>query len=135
MSFLSNLIKWKVVYGDPIIVSGMDSGALISQAVLSPSTTKSTLTLSQPAKGLRIVATGLNPTATTAPMLSYLCFDAPNDATRDSWLTDTIAAPRVAIRMNGQAIEIDFNGDTVSTIGYVMNGTDATARIHVEAIV
>jgi len=56
------------------VVTQLPLGVSISQIVLTPTTSAQTHTLTNAAKGVRIVATGLNPAVTTAASFVYLCF-------------------------------------------------------------
>lgn len=124
-----------------LTVSVLPPGVLTAQPVISITVgnistagpaTPATVTLSNPAKGLRITALGASDTG----KFLYAVFDAPNDATRDTWLTETNAAPRVALRVGAEPLELNFNGATVTSMGYKLNAAaTGPVSIHVEAIV
>lgn len=119
-------------------------GTPVAQPTVTASTTASAIiSLSQPAKGVRLVVVnkdaGTATTPTAADGYFNVVFDPPSDLIKADWLNETLAGPRHRVTTK-QALEIYFQDSagtalTVSTFAHAASQTNANISLAVEAIV
>lgn len=129
----------------PVTVTGSGvPGTPVAQPTVTASTTASAIiSLSQPAKGVRLVVVnkdaGTATTPTAADGYFNVVFDPPSDLIKADWLNETLAGPRHRVTTK-QALEIYFQDSagtalTVSTFAHAASQTNANISLAVEAIV
>lgn len=118
------------------IGSGLPDGTYVSEADIAATVTDATLTLSAPAKGVRL--TLMDGTVSTPSLFAVVCFDPPSAAVRTAWLDTTTIGPRHKI-LKDKSLEITFKDEsgaptTVASMGYDFNAATAGSFLSVEIV-